>query len=268
MSTPQDRCSPPTDRPPDPDLDANSEHVSLSDALDIEERLVEANAHLLYQIRRASAQSALLETQKAELQQANRRLEELNARLHALATVDGLTGLKNHRIFHEKLLEEVRRSARYGEPLSLLMLDVDRFKAYNEAFGRPAGDAILRKIADVLLTTARTTDLVARCGGEEFAVILPATAGEPARTAAERFRTAIATVPWPKWPVTASFGVATLTQATQDAKSLIAQADAALYKSKRIGRNCVTHALDSMPFTGSEPIGSTSESVGAPTPED
>ncbi|MCW3053712.1 MAG: diguanylate cyclase domain/uncharacterized domain [Chthonomonadales bacterium] len=219
---------------------------SLSDAQAITERLAEANAHLTMQIEVANAQSEQLEAQKAELERANRQLAELNTRLEALATTDGLTGLKNHRTFQERLQEEVRRAVRYGSPLSILMLDVDRFKTYNDAFGHPAGDAILRKIAEVLQAKARTTDLVARYGGEEFAVILPETDREQARTAAERFRGAIESASWPEWAVTASFGVATLSRTTGDAVALIAQADAALYQSKRIGRNCVTHAMDSM----------------------
>jgi len=219
---------------------------SLSDAQAITERLAEANAHLTMQIEVANAQSEQLERQKAELERANRQLAELNTRLEALATTDGLTGLKNHRTFQERLQEEVRRAVRYDSPLSILMLDVDRFKTYNDAFGHPAGDAILRKLAEVLQAKARTTDLVARYGGEEFAVILPETDREHARTAAERFRGAIESASWPEWAVTASFGVATLSRTAGDAVALIAQADAALYQSKRIGRNCVTHAMDSM----------------------
>ena len=218
----------------------------LTDAHAMAERLAEANAHLMLQIQRASVQSEQLESQKAELERANRRLEELNTQLEALATTDGLTGLKNHRAFQERLLEEVRRAARYGSALSILMVDVDRFKIYNDAFGHPAGDAILRKIADVMQAAARSTDMVARYGGEEFAVILPETDREQARTAAERFRAAIESASWPVWAVTASFGAATLAPSAEDAVALIAQADAALYQSKRIGRNCITHALDSM----------------------
>ena len=219
---------------------------SLSDAQAMSERLAEANAHLTLQIEVANAQSEQLAAQKAELEHANRLLAELNIRLEALATTDGLTGLKNHRTFQERLQDEVRRAVRYSSPLSILMLDVDRFKTYNDAFGHPAGDAILRKIAGVLQAKARTTDFVARYGGEEFAVILPETDREHARTAAERFRGAIEAESWPEWAVTASFGVATLSRTTGDAVALIAQADAALYQSKRIGRNCVTHAMDSM----------------------
>jgi len=229
---------------------------SLSDAQAMSERLAEANAHLIMQIEVANAQSEQLEAQKAELERANRQLAELNTRLEALATTDGLTGLKNHRTFQERLHDEVRRAVRYSSPLSILMLDVDRFKTYNDAFGHPAGDAILRKIAEVLQAMARTTDLVARYGGEEFAVILPETDREQARTAAERFRGAIESASWPEWAVTASFGVATLSRTASDAVALIAQADAALYQSKRIGRNCVTHAMDSMaipPFSEALP---------------
>jgi diguanylate cyclase (GGDEF)-like protein/PAS domain S-box-containing protein len=247
--------------PQNPDVEELPlEGEALSESHSLSARLAEANTRLVLQIRRANAQSDLLESQTAELRRANRRLEELNARLEALAATDSLTGLKNHRVFQERLLEEVNRAVRYGAPLSILLMDIDRFKTYNDAFGHPAGDAILRRIAEVVQTKARTTDLVARYGGEEFAIILPETDGEPARTAAERFRTAIEIGPWPEWPVTASFGVATLSPTTPDAKALIAQADAALYRSKRIGRNCVTHAMDSLP-TESAPVTRDSPAV-------
>ena len=220
----------------------------------------ESNENLLLQVRLATEQTERLAAQKMELERANQQLAELNSRLEALATTDGLTGLKNHRTFQERLLEEVRRAVRYGAPLSILMLDVDRFKTYNDAFGHPAGDAILRKISDVLQETARTTDIVARYGGEEFAVILPETDREQSRLAAERFRAAIESTTWPEWAVTASFGVATLSRTATDAVALIAQADAALFQSKRIGRNCVTHALDSMTLSFGE-IGMPEESA-------
>ncbi len=197
------------------------------------EWLADGNAQLESHIARINEQTAQLEFQKAELQAANFRLE-------ALATTDGLTGLKNHRSFQDQLHEEVERALRYGTPLSVLMLDVDRFKAYNDTFGHPAGDTVLRRVAEILQSTCRVHDFVARYGGEEFAVILTEADSERARATAERLRAAIEAEPWSERPVTASFGVATLSLTTNDTTGLIAQADAALYVSKSNGRNRVT----------------------------
>jgi len=199
--------------------------------------LNEVNTQLEHHITRVHDQAVELELQKLEL-------EETNARLRDLATMDGLTGLKNHRAFQERLREEVDRATRYNIPLSVVLMDVDHFKDYNDAFGHPAGDAVLRRIAEVLLSTARSTDLVARYGGEEFVVMLPEADAESARYAAERFRVAIEAIPWRERKVTASFGVATLSLAILSPAALIGQADAALYRAKRHGRNCVTHILD------------------------
>lgn len=170
--------------------------------------------------------------------------EALNARLQTLATTDGLTGLYNHRAFQEILQEEVLRSQRYNAPLSLLFLDVDDFKRYNDAFGHPAGDGILRRVGEVLQATARTNDLVARYGGEEFAVILIETDAVSASIAAERFRAAIERAMWQESQITVSVGVATLSLPARDSITLIAEADTALYHSKSHGRNCVTHIAD------------------------
>ena len=170
--------------------------------------------------------------------------ERINVRLQALADTDGLTGLKNHRAFQERLREEVQRAARYDTPLSLLMLDVDDFKSYNDVFGHPAGDAALRKIGAVLQATARTHDLIARYGGEEFAVILPETDAKNALIAAERFRAAVEAADWRERQITVSSGAATLALTVCDALALIAAADAALYQSKERGRNCVTRSRE------------------------
>lgn len=113
--------------------------------------------------------AVVLEAKMRELEEVNSRLEEANGRLDALATTDGLTGLLNQRVFHERLAEEFRRARRYGEPLSLIVLDVDRFKAYNDSLGHLAGNAVLRTLAEVLRGHTRETDLAARFGGEEFA---------------------------------------------------------------------------------------------------
>jgi diguanylate cyclase (GGDEF)-like protein/PAS domain S-box-containing protein len=178
-----------------------------------------------------------------ERKQAERRLQEANTRLAALATEDGLTGLKNHRAFQERLGEEMRRAQRTGSPLSLVMLDVDHFKQYNDAFGHPAGDEVLRVLADVLREAARETDLAARYGGEEFALLLPDTDAAGATALAERCRAAVVGAAWAKRPVTASFGVCTMTvDDPSDATALTAGADAALYAAKRSGRNCVSQS--------------------------
>lgn len=171
-----------------------------------------------------------------------RELAKANTELEARATTDGLTGLKNHRAFQERLTQEAGRAARYQPTLSLLMLDVDHFKQYNDAFGHPAGDDVLRRIGRLMQAAARETDMVARYGGEEFAVILPHTDGAGALAAAERLRAAIEHADWPHRPITVSIGVATLRPHLRDGAALLDEADRALYRSKTEGRNRVAHA--------------------------
>ena len=179
-----------------------------------------------------------------ELQAARDRLIEKNIQLEALSVTDSLTGLKNHRAFQERLEMEMERANRYGTSLSVLMMDVDHFKSFNDTYGHPTGDAALRKVANVLAATARTIDFVARLGGEEFAAVLSETDAESATITAERFRAAIEAANWNERPVTTSFGVATLSATTPNAIDLLSEADAALYRSKWRGRNCVTHIAD------------------------
>jgi diguanylate cyclase (GGDEF)-like protein/putative nucleotidyltransferase with HDIG domain len=185
-------------------------------------------------------QQAELEMQQTELLAANAQLTDANQRLAALASTDGLTGLKNHRTFQERLAEEMTRSQRYSIPLSLLLLDVDRFKQYNDSFGHPAGDAVLQRVARILQANARSMDVVARYGGEEFAVLLPETERDGAKAVAERMRAAIEQGPWKERTVTASLGVAHMSSDVDDAAMLLARADEALYRSKQAGRNRVT----------------------------
>ena len=129
---------------------------------------------------------------EAKIHERTHELAEANARLAQLAVTDGLTGLYNHRHFHERLALEVERSQRSGLPLSLLMLDVDHFKQFNDTFGHPAGDEVLRQLARVLADARRANDVVARYGGEEFAVILVDTAKFTAAKVAERVRERVA----------------------------------------------------------------------------
>ncbi len=152
--------------------------------------------------------------QQRQFEDQQTRLQEINVQLQVLATVDGLTGLKNHRALQDALRYECARAEREGHPLSVMLLDVDAFKPYNDTFGHPAGDDVLRQFAHILKTNARGTDFVARYGGEEFVAILPHTGRTAAYECAERFRNAIQNASWPMRAITASFGVATFDSAT------------------------------------------------------
>lgn len=194
--------------------------------------------------RQVRETAAALKLQKEELAKANRRLEEANSQLEALATTDGLTGLFNHRVLMGRIEEEWMRARRYGEPLSLIMLDVDRFKDFNDRFGHAAGNRALRQVADLLRGGVRETDIVARYGGEEFAVILPHTGCAEAEELAERLRAAAAAQAWEHRQITVSAGVCDLTPAMADVAALLEGADRAMYGSKSAGRNRVTSTCD------------------------
>jgi diguanylate cyclase (GGDEF)-like protein len=126
------------------------------------------------------------------------------------------------------------------------MLDVDHFKAYNDAFGHPAGDRVLRGVAAALREGTRTQDVVARYGGEEFVILLPATGAGDALVLAERLRARIAERIWPLRPVTASLGVATTGDGIDGPGALVESADRALYHAKRSGRNRACHHSQSV----------------------
>jgi diguanylate cyclase (GGDEF)-like protein/PAS domain S-box-containing protein len=194
--------------------------------------------------QRIEEQLTRINEYSSEIEQRKWELEEANARLQSLASTDGLTGLQNHRSFQEVLARDLKRSARDDSFLSVVLLDVDEFKKYNDSFGHPAGDAILKQLADILLECSRESDLVARYGGEEFIAILPNTSAEGAIQMAERMRTSIDTAVWKNRKVTASFGVATTSGGSGTTQDLIQAADKALYASKAAGRNKVLHSQD------------------------
>ncbi len=171
----------------------------------------------------------------------HQRLKRQNELLAELASVDELTATKNRRRFREDLELYFALWSRQAVPLSLVLLDVDHFKQYNDTFGHPAGDEVLRHVAGLLRGVSRNHNVVARYGGEEFAILLPSTPATEAMAVAERLRSQIEFHPWPLRPVTVSLGVATTRADTPSCGSLVEAADQALYQSKRLGRNRVTH---------------------------
>jgi diguanylate cyclase (GGDEF)-like protein len=179
-----------------------------------------------------------------------------NARLHAevklMAMTDVVSGLANRRAFDDVLEAEMTRASRYNQPISLIILDLDSFKEYNDRWGHPAGDVRLREIADLLRANVREPDVAARYGGEEFAVILPNTAKSGAIRLAERLRRS-AEACAPDWngdraPIsgyTLSLGVATYPDDASSIKELLLTADNAELAAKRLGKNRVYAANSS-----------------------
>ena len=170
-----------------------------------------------------------------------------HARTRRLASTDGLTGVYNQRTFQERLSQEIARAGRYSRPLSVLMIDVDHFKVYNDTYGHPQGDIVLQGLARLLQEMSRTSDTVARCGGEEFAIILPETDSVGAQTIAQRLCEQVERYPFqgqelmPGGTLTISIGVATHAAAGSK-ETLLQAADTALYTAKREGRNRVCGA--------------------------
>lgn len=177
-----------------------------------------------------------------QLEDYQRRLEDHLALIAEQSITDPLTGLKNRRAFFDRLQEEVDRVRRDGSPLSLAMIDVDHFKAHNDAYGHPEGDKALKQIAQILESQSRATDMVARYGGEEFAIILTGTDVDGALVLGERFRRGVERAEWSKQPLTVSIGLASVSGSEADHVELVDAADAALYRAKAAGRNCIVVA--------------------------
>ncbi len=178
--------------------------------------------------------------------QVDRRLENptiiemrLLEQTQAFAYRDELTGLRNYRFFEFYLFHEFQRSEQYGWPLSLILLDVDDFKAFNDRHGHVAGNEALATAARLISATCRKVDITARYGGEEFAVIAPATPKIGAMRVAERAREAIAAHKWTREPMTVSAGVATFPGDAGDGDELMRHADEALYLAKARGKDQV-----------------------------
>jgi diguanylate cyclase (GGDEF)-like protein len=176
-------------------------------------------------------------------------------RLAGLSETDALTGLNNARVLQRRLREELGRSARYGHPLALLLLDLDRLKTINDRGGHAAGDRALRRVAKAVRSQMRTTDIGARWGGDEFALLAPSTSMNAAVALAERLRASVSRSD-DREPLTASLGVAVFEPAQgagpPDPAHFMAQADAALYQAKQAGRNRVIAAAPTKADTASD----------------
>ncbi|MCM8771246.1 MAG: diguanylate cyclase [Candidatus Omnitrophica bacterium] len=150
-----------------------------------------------------------------------------------LSILDSLTGLYNHRHFYEVLPREIERAQRYNHPVSLLMIDIDDFKIYNDTNGHLAGDKLLQDLASVLVKGVRSVDMVFRYGGEEFTVICPETAKQGGVEIAKRIFNLVRE----KLPVTMSVGLSTYPDDAQVVQELVAKADLAMYEAKQLGKN-------------------------------
>jgi len=173
------------------------------------------------------------------------RRQDLERRLENLAMTDPLTGLANRRALETALESAVSRAKRHSSDLSVIFMDVDHFKQFNDRFGHKAGDEVLRAVARVVQSSVRVEDVAGRYGGEEFLVVLPETGEAGSVTTAERIRAGVRALDLPLPPVTISLGVATLGAQSSNVAALVAQADEALYVSKQSGRDRVTlfHSL-------------------------
>ena len=204
-----------------------------------------------------------------EVERQKSSLEQLNERLLRISQTDGLTGLFNRRHIEEELEHMYQHSARLAEPLSVAMVDLDKFKSVNDTYGHQAGDEVLRQLAEILTKAIREIDRVGRYGGEEFMLLLPGTTAEEAVTFAERVRQAIEghtfTFDGGSLQRTGSFGVATFPHPrVKNCDALVRAADEALYVAKETGRNKVVR-FDSDEFnahTGTDDAHGTAAQAG------
>ncbi len=183
-----------------------------------------------------------LRQSRQDLDDVNETLRQQNEELERLSASDSLTGLSNRRILTQRLSEELLRGQRQSHSFSILMLDVDHFKKYNDAHGHPAGDEVLKKVANILRNCTRAGDCTARYGGEEFAVLLSGKGGDTALQLAERIRDRVAAEEFVGGKVTISGGIAEFPHHGHTAEAVISSADEALYEAKRQGRNRVVCA--------------------------
>jgi len=205
-------------------------------------RQVMAQLELRRSVNKLQEQARARHLYEEQLEDYQRKLESKHAEMTRLSITDPLTGLVNRRAFIDTLNQEMARHKRYGDELALALIDIDEFKPFNDNFGHPHGDHAIEAVAKLLADESRTADLVARYGGDEFAIILPNTDQEGATVLGERFRTAIGQAEWGKRPITVSVGIAVAGESADSVEALIDAADVALYVAKKKGRNQVAVA--------------------------
>lgn len=207
-------------------------------------RVLRILANVAAGVIRLAAVAAAAEGRVAALERTRHRLRDQTIMLRELAVLDALTGLHNRRFFERRLSYELDRLQRGGDSLSIILVDVDRFKRVNDVYGHAGGDEVLRQLADLGRASLRRGDLLCRYGGEELAVLLPETGAAGALVAAERLRAHVAKLPLRfaehEIAVTVSAGVATANGGWEGTgTSLVEAADEALYRAKSAGRDRV-----------------------------
>jgi diguanylate cyclase (GGDEF)-like protein len=219
-----------------PEREAVRQYVQQNDEVDA---LMLSFSRMLSTIEQ---QAADVNQYSQRLDAAYKELESTNARLKEFSFKDEVTGLYNRRFFSIRLEEEVSRYRRFNHPVSVVLLDLDGFKAVNDDLGHAAGDETLRGMADILLKQSRGINVICRYGGDEFAVLLVETSKNGARLYADRIRYILSSSTFSHGRrVTASFGIASLPEdVTPSTEELIRAADEALYAAKRAGKNRVS----------------------------
>ncbi len=213
------------------------------------DELEEKNLQVSLAADETARMNDLLREMADELSGQNKTLAQSYEALEQIATRDGMTGLANHRSFQERLRVEVANAIRHKHPLALALVDVDFFKQYNDHYGHPAGDDVLRSIARLLQESIREGDLAARYGGEEFAILLPFIDREEAIQTLDRLREAVATFGFKHRRVTLSIGLCMMSDDYCYPEKMIEQADKALYSAKSRGRNQVVCATELAPIS-------------------
>ncbi len=217
----------------------------LRERAEIEEEFERMKKEFTDKIRERDLYARELQVIRNLYKERMKEIEVMKEEALLLSYTDDLTGIYNHRFFIQQLTLEVERQKRYASPLSLLMIDIDYFKHYNDTNGHLAGDQVLKAIAFLIQRGVRQTDIVARYGGEEFSAILINAGREKAFEIAERVRRNVADTRMPNEGaqpnknLTVSIGVSTFSPSISTLTDLIREADHALYRAKKAGRNCI-----------------------------